>query len=243
VNADETDVDCGGADCAPCAMYRHCNGDADCTTGVCNLALATCVTPQCYDGALDGNESDVDCGGSCAPCALGGACVIDQDCASQACDGVSMQCVADQCNDHRTDGQEGDVDCGAPCTPCAIGQGCNSGFDCASMLCVNRLCHVPYCIDGVQDGNETDVDCGGGPCTPCALGQKCNVYYDCQSQACDAVTRICISDHCLDHTIDGDETDTDCGGPTCAARCGKYDWCHGTSDCVLGLTCSGGVCE
>ena len=34
-NFDETDVDCGGDDCAPCAVFGSCATDADCATGLC----------------------------------------------------------------------------------------------------------------------------------------------------------------------------------------------------------------
>ncbi len=39
----ETDVDCGGGDCAPCAPGSACAGNSDCTTGLC--AWGTCVYP------------------------------------------------------------------------------------------------------------------------------------------------------------------------------------------------------
>jgi hypothetical protein len=236
-DGDETDVDCGGS-CSPCALYAACAHDGDCAPGtVCNAVLSTCVTPRCYDGVRDGNESDVDCGGTCAPCPLGGACAVDQDCASQACDAGSHACVADQCNDHRQDGLESDVDCGRTCTLCALGQKCGLGWDCASNTCAGT-CHLPWCADGVKDQTETDVDCGGGLCPPCATGLGCRVDSDCQSSACDALSLTCITDHCIDHRFDGDETDTDCGGPTCSARCGSRQLCQLTSDCAAGLTCT-----
>jgi len=34
------------------------------------------------------------------------------------------------------------------------------------------------CADGVNDGKETDVDCGG-ICAPCSDGQACTVASDC----------------------------------------------------------------
>ncbi|HOU93574.1 MAG TPA: hypothetical protein PLU22_21130 [Polyangiaceae bacterium] len=43
---------------------------------------------RCADGELDGEETDVDCGGpDCEPCEAGGACLGDDDCASGSCDG------------------------------------------------------------------------------------------------------------------------------------------------------------
>lgn len=41
------------------------------------------------------------------------------------------------------------------------------------------------CDDGVQDGTETDVDCGGD-CPPCDLGESCSAPADCASGACAA---------------------------------------------------------
>src|SRR5207253_2488598 len=45
-------------------------------------------TSTCKDGALDGDETDVDCGGAtCAPCANGKKCTGRKDCASLVCAG------------------------------------------------------------------------------------------------------------------------------------------------------------
>src|SRR5256885_10212318 len=32
---------------------------------------------------------------------------------------------------------------------------------------------VPSCNDGIRNGRETDVDCGGGDCGKCAAARKC----------------------------------------------------------------------
>ncbi len=40
------------------------------------------------------------------------------------------------------------------------------------------------CNNGVRDGNETDVDCGGPMCAPCMDGQSCLLDRDCQSDLC-----------------------------------------------------------
>jgi hypothetical protein len=40
---------------------------------------------SCQNGAKDGSESDVDCGGSCPACPLGKACGMDSDCNSNHC--------------------------------------------------------------------------------------------------------------------------------------------------------------
>ena len=88
---------------------------------------------------------------------------------------------------------------------------------------------LPPCQNGVRDGAETDVDCGGGTCPPCATGKACLVDADCASGGCDVVTMSCVADQCADHHRDGAETDIDCGGacPPCAV----------TEGCLVGADC------
>ncbi len=40
------------------------------------------------------------------------------------------------------------------------------------------------CQDGVRDGNETDVDCGGNSCPKCARDQACSADGDCKTGTC-----------------------------------------------------------
>ena len=42
---------------------------------------------------------------------------------------------------------------------------------------------APGCANGLQDVNETDVDCGGA-CSPCDAGATCVWYLDCASASC-----------------------------------------------------------
>ncbi len=42
----------------------------------------------------------------------------------------------------------------------------------------------PTCRDGVPNGNETDVDCGGGTCHRCQNDQTCQAANDCLSGTC-----------------------------------------------------------
>jgi hypothetical protein len=102
----------------------------------------------------------------------------------------------------------------------------------ASGACV--VAPTNLCADGVRDGNETDVDCGGG-CAPCAVGRLCALPADCGSGAC--VGHVCASvNTCADFALDGNETDVDCGGS--CAPCGDGRACLGNSDCASG-TCGG----
>jgi hypothetical protein len=42
------------------------------------------------------------------------------------------------------------------------------------------------CFDNFLDGNERDVDCGGGECPACVVGQKCLTPDDCADSVCSA---------------------------------------------------------
>jgi len=48
---------------------------------------------------------------------------------------------------------------------------------------------VPSCTDGIKNGSETAVDCGGSCSADCANGQACSVNADCVSASC--VNAVC----------------------------------------------------
>lgn len=95
------------------------------------------------------------------------------------------------CSDNTKNGTETDVDCGgATCMQCEVGQGCFSDLDCSSSFCSGMGVCAPAanCMDGIKNGTESDVDCGGGTCSACALGFACNADTDCQPNVCMAGT-------------------------------------------------------
>jgi hypothetical protein len=58
------------------------------------------------------------------------------------------------------------------------------------------------CANGMKDGDETDIDCGGATCPACATGHGCSVGGDCVSRVCTAGK--CTSDAgCADGTREG----------------------------------------
>lgn len=63
----------------------ECNENVECDGGFCESGA--CVPASCTDGAKNGSETDVDCGGggACPPCTSGQSCVDDTDCESGAC--------------------------------------------------------------------------------------------------------------------------------------------------------------
>ncbi len=53
---------------------------------------------------------------------------------------------------------------------------------------------IDPCANGVQDGVETDIDCGGSECTMrCIQGQKCIMTSDCVSGA----GLVCFNGRCI----------------------------------------------
>ncbi|MDB4933792.1 MAG: hypothetical protein JWP87_764, partial [Labilithrix sp.] len=48
--------------------------------------------------------------------------------------------------------------------------------------------------DGIKNGDETDVDCGGKACGACTVGKVCNVPTDCRSNACTNNACACPKD-------------------------------------------------
>lgn len=138
------------------------------------------------NGVKDGTETDVDCGGGApgvARCPDGKTCLTASDCANAYCN-PSNVCATATGNDAHKNGDESDVDCGGTTTGaerCATGKACAIGADCASKICgTDAKCVAATGSDQVQNGDESDVDCGGTTtgAERCVLDQKCNTGTD-----------------------------------------------------------------
>ena len=106
------------------------------------------------------------------------------------------------------------------------------------------------CNNGMKDGTETDIDCGGS-CTKCSDGQACNDNNDCTSDAC--VGGMCCNNACgtCQTCSMGQCTDVTPGTSGMCANmevCGSNATCVGVAgascikdgDCLSG-TCSNGI--
>ncbi len=240
-NGDETDVDCGGSCKLDCDDGDGCEDGDDCISTICDPKTMTCTPAgDCTDGVQNGDESDIDCGGTvCDACPDGDGCDDDADCASGVCDEPNMVCLPPACDDGVVNGDETDVDCGGSCpADCDDGEDCLADDDCTSQICDpgSNTCASRSCNDGVQNGDETDVDCGGTCPTDCDDGEDCLVGEDCVSQVCDPVLLTCTPPSCDDGIQNGSETDLDCGG-----SCGNT--CETGEDCLSGLDCVDDVCD
>jgi hypothetical protein len=179
-------------------------GTEDASTGDAGTEDAG-PAPTCSDDVQNGNETAVDCGGgsymgapACPPCADGKTCKLGTDCSDGVCKGMPLTCQAPTCTDDVQNGNETDTDCGgagymgaAPCPRCGTGKNCgSSATNCVNLVCTGGVCQAPACTDGVKNGDETDIDCGGGSymglpaCPPCNPGQKCGTGSDCVGGNC-----------------------------------------------------------
>ena len=136
------------------------------------------------------------------------------------------------------------VDCGGECAPCDVnfnGQldpgetgidcGGDTGIDCGEL-----------CGDGLLNGNEIDVDCGGPDCEVCPScedgllnGEELGI--DCGGPDCEP----CATDgDCTNGLLDGDELYIDCGGTICPPCDGNMTWKANGNDLVADFetTCS-----
>jgi len=100
-----------------------------------------------------------------------------------------------------------------------------------------------YCSDGKMDGDETDVDCGGGTCAPCPAGDDCFYGSDCASGICQCRTcRVLPPPHCHDGVQDSDEQGVDCGGADCLG-CARGTICGTTTVVVPCAECDCTSCD
>ncbi|MBN2160945.1 MAG: cadherin-like beta sandwich domain-containing protein [Spirochaetes bacterium] len=250
-DGDETDVNCGGS-CPKCGNGMSCGAAEDCASGVC--AGGICAPPECDDDIQNGAESDVDCGGgTCPDCAATLHCGTASDCISNVCTGGICQfptCTDTKANSEGAHTETG-PDCGGSCVAegkaCPIGTACLVGSDCIHGVCLpNGTCGPFECDDGVTNGNETDIDCGGGTCPDCAATLHCVTASDCISNVCSG--GFCQFPTCSDSTHNNEgshtESDVDCGG-SCVGEgkpCSDGKICSSGTDCLSGH-CNEGICE
>jgi cysteine-rich repeat protein len=107
---------------------------------------------------------------------------------------------------------------------------CTAPGDCTSGVCTGGVCQAETCMDGVKNGPETDIDCGGGTCSACAPGQTCMVGSDCTSTLCTG--GVCTMLACGDGVVLGAELCDD--GNMLAG-----DGCDATCATEFGYTCMG----
>jgi hypothetical protein len=225
IDGDESDVDCGGPQCAVCSNGQNCNGASDCASALCDAGTCTaCQAGQCATGefcdagaCVPQNANGQTCAGP-SECSSGNC--VDGLCCDIACDGSCQACDVSgnegTCSAH-ADGTDPESECGA--------DNCNGA----------GLCR---CTDGMVNGVETDTDCGGIACGPCPDGGACIANGDCSSLLCTMMQ--CVG-ACANNMQDPGETGLDCGGMNCPA-CADGLGCVMSTDCQSSV-CSANVCQ
>lgn len=156
-----------------------------------------CVVRLCFDhacGTLNAgfgtplkDQSDGDC--QQAVCDGNGAKTSINDATDTLDD--SKQCTIDACKAGKVshDGAIAGTVCseggGSLCDGAGACVGCISAATCApGAICAGGACVAPTCADGVKNGTEVDVDCGGPPCAKCDVTKVCTASADCKSGLC-----------------------------------------------------------
>jgi plastocyanin len=177
----------------------------DCKRAVCDAQGGVASVDDATDAGDDGNACTEEVCGPEGPATNPAA--LGTTCSSnggKVCDGTG-QCV--ECNDAEQ------------CAP--------------EELCSGGACVPASCSDGVKNGDETALDCGGS-CNGCPDGQACLAGGDCANGYCNLAMQ-CATPTCTDGAKNGSESDIDCGGmcPDCA---------NGKS-CAVGADCASGYCN
>ncbi|MDI1445972.1 lamin tail domain-containing protein [Polyangium sp. 6x1] len=180
----------GSGACVECLTAADCPGsDTTCQTRVCEMGVCG------VDYAPTGTPLPSQMAGDCLQtiCDGSGGTSADVDDADVPIDGNA--CTADVCtagapsNPPLSLGTACNQNGGKVCSASGVCVQCNTGAQCPSGVCASGVCKAASCADGVQNGSETDVDCGGAGCPACGVGEGCLVTADCKSGLC--VSGVC----------------------------------------------------
>lgn len=165
-------------------------GSASSGDGGAGASSSTGSTASSTAASGGGGDSTSSSGGGGSSSSTGGGCADPvEDCPATGTLCKTAVCSMGEC---ATSNAAQGSDCDD-----AGGSVCNSA----------GVCVPPTCTDGIQNGAETGVDCGGGTCPGCADGGSCAQGVDCLSGTC--VATLCVP--C------GDNDQPCCPGDVCDA--------------------------
>jgi hypothetical protein len=184
-NGDETGIDCGGSTCAPCTSNPTCddgiqNGDetgidcggsscAPCSSGCSDNEVTLAITfdnyPEETSWSLQTDGGTTVASGSYSTANADGSTITETLCLPDDCytftindsygDGI---CCSFGNGSYTLTGPNGEIKSGGSFTSSEATDFCFGGPP------------APTCTDGVQNGDETGIDCGGSTCAPCSTG-------------------------------------------------------------------------
>ena len=122
-------------------------------------------------------------------------------------------CIEDNtCENEIRDAGEQGIDCGGDCTPCIIGCTDNNAHNYDSNAQLDDGSCLT-CSDGLLNGDEELIDCGGSKCAPCITGCTDSNAHNYNPNA--DISNNLLCETCSDGKQNGDESGLDCGGEKC----------------------------
>jgi hypothetical protein len=221
------------------------------------------VPANCVNGELDGNETDLDCGGDCPGCNNGDDCLNWTDCQSAFCDNG----VCAPCGGHDDCPESGFCNPRNSCVPKKPnGDGCDEGIECQSgncpgqdTVCCDALCSgacnaCRFSKTGLPNGEchpvlvDTDPDdecppiCSGGGTAPqvCNGDGSCvagNVITSCSIGCHDGVCLACGMNPPPSAPSCPTICSNGCNGGVCQINCSSANNCTSPVNCPPGLPC------
>ena len=156
-NGDETGIDCGGSSCAPCQTA--------CNDNQVNLSITFDNYPEETAWAITNSNGQTVASGGTYGSQADGSTYTEDLCLPDGCytftitdtygDGI---CCSYGNGSYSVTGASG-----------ALASGSSFGSSEATNFCLGGA-PEPTCTDGIQNGDETGVDCGGSSCAPCSIG-------------------------------------------------------------------------
>jgi len=108
-----------------------------------------------------------------------------------------------------------------------------------SLVDTDGVTPEPSCTDAEINGDETDMNCGGGTCPACPIGYDCLVGADCLSGVCE--NKVCRNENfeCV-----GDRDCDDKGRVICPDGSVKYKpyWCGADGMCRVAVVSEEQLC-
>jgi len=199
LDSDETDVDCGGADCKACADDKKCGKNGDCSSGNCDSGTCKKGCGVCNPANGVGHCVNGACG--LASCNAGFA-----DCNASAADGCEVNVASDSSN------------CGA------------CGQVCDRVACVAGACQKPACDPTTCNLAHATAQCLRDQCTIAACdagyadcdndpGNGCEVSAASDPNNCGGCGQICQGGACVNGACDGGCDPTTCNPPNAVGQC------------------------
>ncbi|UCE58164.1 MAG: DNRLRE domain-containing protein [Phycisphaerales bacterium] len=251
--------DCDDGDA--CSTGETCLGGS-CTDGLavdCDSFDTTCADYECDSAGTEGNcdvMTAINEGGDCDDSE---ACNIDETCQGGACTGglpVNCDSFDTACADYECNsvGAEGNCDAMTAINEggdCNDGDSCNTGETCQGGSCtggspVNCNSSDTTCADYECDPSGVEGNCDamtaineGGDCND---GDACNTGETCQNGNCAGGSQVDCDAYdttCADYECDPAGTEGNCGAITAINDGGD---CDEGDVCIVGSTCSSGVC-